>query len=135
MAQSSKSRIVIWTIVGILAVIAVVFVISSKKSSTSGRPPVNPERFAKRMESQFQKFEGQISDAKAANPGAPADQWQKISDNIARGRQVMARMAGLTDQNILQPQRDSVIKAYLDARKMYKGITGKDASGSSTGGN
>jgi hypothetical protein len=72
MAQGNKSRIVIWTIVGILVVIAVVMLVSKPKNS--GRPPVNPERFVRQMESRFQKLEQKVSDAQSANPGAPAEQ-------------------------------------------------------------
>jgi|WetSurMetagenome_2_1015567.scaffolds.fasta_scaffold214028_1 hypothetical protein len=125
MAQGSKSRIIIWTIVGILAVVAVVFVITNKKSD-SGKPPVNADRFVKQMEVRFEKFEQRVSEAQAANPGAPAEQWQKIGEQVALGRQVMANMSGLTDQKDLQPRRDSVQKAYLAAAKLLKVITGKD---------
>jgi hypothetical protein len=133
MAQGNKSRIIIWTIVGILAVVAVVFVITNKKSTVSGQPPVNAERFAKQMESRFQKLEAQVADAQGANPGAPAEQWAKISTDIAQARQTMATMAGLTEQKDLVAKRDSVQKAYLDARKVYKEITGKEAKGDQGG--
>ena len=133
MAQGSKSRIIIWTIVGILVVIAVVMLVTKPKG-TASRPPVNVERFAKQMENRFQRLEGQVSDAQSANPGAPAEQWQKIGDEIAHGRQLMAGMAGLTEQKDLQAKRDSVQRAYLDARKVYKGITGKEAKGDQGGG-
>jgi hypothetical protein len=134
MAQGNKSRIIIWTIVGILVVIAVVMLVTKPKG-TASRPPVNVDRFAKQMENRFQRLETQVSDAQSANPGAPAEQWQKIGDDIAHGRQLMAGMAGLTEQKDLQAKRDSVQRAYLDARKVYKGITGKEAKGDSTGGN
>jgi len=124
MAQSSKSRIIIWTIVGILVVIAVVMLVTKPKDS--GRPPVNPERFARQMESRFQKLERRVSAAQSENPGAPAEQWQKISQEIALGRQVMAGMPGLTEQKDLEARRDSVQKAYLAARKVLKEITGKE---------
>jgi len=134
MAQGSKSRIVIWTIVGILVVIAVVMLVTKPKG-TANRPPVNAERFVKQMENRFQRLETQVSDAQSANQGAPAEQWQKVNDAVARGRQLMAGMTGLTEQKDLQAKRDSVQRAYLDARKAYKGITGNEAKGDATGGN
>ena len=127
MAQSSKSRIIIWTIVGILVVIAVVMLVSKPKNS--GRPPVNAERFARQMESRFQKFERRVAEAQSANPGAPAEQWAKISADIAQGRQLMAAMPGLTEQKDLEAKRDSVQKAYLAARKVLKEVTGKEDKG------
>jgi hypothetical protein len=124
MAQGSKSRIIIWTIVGILVVIAVVMLVTKPKDS--GKPPVNPERFAKQFESRFQKLENRVARAQSENPGAPAEQWAQISADIAQGRQVMATMAGLTDQKELDAKRDTVQKAYLAARKVLKEITGKE---------
>ena len=132
MAQGSKSRIIIWTIVGILVVIAVVMLVTKPK--TSGRPPVNGERFARQMENRFEKFERRVSEAQSANPGAPAEQWQKISEDIAQGRQIMAGMPGLTEQKDLEAKRDSVQKAYLAARKVLKEITGKEDTGDPAGG-
>ena len=127
MAQGSKSRIVIWTIVGILVVIAIVMLVSKPKDS--GKPPVDPERFARHFESRFQKLENRVARAQSENPGAPAEQWAKISADIAQGRQLMAAMSGLTDQKALDAKRDSVQKAYLAARKVLKEVTGGEDNG------
>jgi hypothetical protein len=124
MAQGSKSRIIIWSIVGVLIVIAVVMLVTKPK--TSGKPPVDPEKFARQFEGRFQKLENRVARAQSANPGAPAEQWAQISADIAQGRQVMAGMAGITDQKELDAKRDSVQKAYLAARKVLKDITGKE---------
>jgi hypothetical protein len=132
MAQGSKSRIVIWTIVGILVVVAAVMLISKPKASS--RPPVNTERFARQMGSRFEKLEKKIGEAKVQVPGAPAEQWQKMSDDIARGRQLLAEMAGLTEQKDLEAKVKEIHKAYSEARKTLKEITGKDAPEDSTGG-
>lgn len=122
MAQGSKSRIIIWTIVAILVVVAVVMLVTKPKTGT--RPPVNAERYVRQMESRFQKLENRVAAAQADFPGAPAEQWQKIDDEIARGRQVLAGMPGLTEQKDLVPKRDSVLKAYTAAKKVLKAITG-----------
>jgi hypothetical protein len=124
MAQGSKSRIIVWTIVGILVAIAVVMLVTKPKTST--RPPVNPERFTRQFEGRFQKLEQRVSAAQSENPGAPAEQWAKIGQEIAQGRQLMAAMAGLTEQKDLDAKRDSVQRAYLKARKVLKEITGKE---------
>jgi len=127
MAQGSKSRIIIWTIVGILVVIAVVMLVTKPKNS--GKPPVNPERFAQQFEGRFQKLEARVARAQSENPGAPAEQWAKIGQDIAQGRQIMATMAGLTEQKELDAKRDSVQKAYVSAKKVLKEITGKEDKG------
>jgi hypothetical protein len=131
MAQGSKTRIIVWTIVGILVVIAVVMLVTKPK--TSARPPVNSERFVRQMESRFEKFEKRVAEAQSENPGAPAEQWQKIGEHVTLGRQVMAGMPGLTEQKDLQAKRDSVQKEYLAARKVLKGITGKEDKDTQTG--
>jgi hypothetical protein len=134
MAQGSKSRIVIWTIVGILVVLAVVMLTITKKSSNSAKPPINGQRYATQMENRFQKFERTVTAAQAQFQGEPAEQWQKINDDIARGRQVMNEMPALTEQKDLQVKRDSVSQAFSDARKVLTGITGKKYKGDTSGG-
>ncbi len=58
MAQSSKSRIVIWTIVGILVVVAAVMLVTKPKNS--GKPPVNPGTGSRgSFEGRFQKLEAE----------------------------------------------------------------------------
>jgi hypothetical protein len=124
MAQGNKSRIVIWTIVGILVVVAVVMLVTKPKESS--RPPVNPERFARVMESRLQKLEKRISEAQTDFPGAPAELWQSMSNDIARARQGLADMSSLTEQKDLDAGRDSVQKAYSAARRTLKEITGRE---------
>ena len=132
MAQGSKSRIVIWTIVGILVVIAAVMLIMKPK--TTGKPPINSERFVRNMEGRLQRLEGKVAQAHVDVPGAPAEQWQKINDQIAASRQALGEMAGITEQKDLQAKAADVNKAYSAARKTLKEITGKDVSSDSSGG-
>jgi len=127
MAQGSKSRIIIWTIVGILVVIAVVMLVTKPK--TSGRPPINPQQLSRNYERQFGRLEKRIADAQSANPGAPAEQWAAITEQISLGRQVLGRVSGLTDQKELEAKRDSVQQTYLAARKVLREITGKEDKG------
>ena len=87
MAQGSKSRIIIWTIVGILVVIAVVMLVTKPK--TSGRPPINPQQLSRNYERQFGRLEKRIADAQSANPGAPAEsakaaQVRRSTDKVGR---------------------------------------------------
>jgi hypothetical protein len=124
MAQGSKSRIIIWTIVSILVVIAVVMLVTKPKNS--GRPPINPDKLSRNYERQFGRLEKRVADAQSANPGAPAEQWAEIDKQIALGKQVLAGVAGLTEQKDLEAKRDSLLKAYAAARKVLKEITGKE---------
>jgi hypothetical protein len=132
MAQGSKSRIVIWTIVGILVVIAAVMLI--KKPKTSDKPPINSERFVRQMEARLQKFDNKVAQARVDVPGTPAEQWQKIDEGIASARQALTEMPGLTEQKDLHAKAGDVWKAYDGAKKILRDITGKDVSEDSTGG-
>jgi uncharacterized coiled-coil protein SlyX len=124
MAQGNKSRVIIWTIVGILVIIAAVMLIKKPKG-VSG-PPVIPERFQAQMENRLGKLEGKVAKARAEFPGAPAEQWQKITDEIAKTRQLMGEMAGLTEQKDLKAKLVDVQKAYNEAKRTLKEITGKE---------
>ena len=146
MAQGSKSRVVIWTIVGILVVVAAVIIITKPKTN-KGRPPINAKRFAQMMESRFQKLEKEIAEAQAESTKAPAGstkapagstkapaestkalagKWQAMSDRIAHGRQVLAEMAGTTSQNQLRDKRVEVQAAYHIASQLFSDVTGKE---------
>jgi hypothetical protein len=115
---------VIGTIVGILVVVAAVMLI--EKPKTSAMPPINTERFARNMESRLQKFEDKVAQVRAELPGAPAEQWQQMSGDIARCRRLLAEMAGITEQKDLQAKVIEVQKAYNEAKKTLKEITGME---------
>ena len=68
------------------------------------------------------------------NPGAPAEQWQKIDEEITSGRRIMAGMLELTEQEDLGPRRDSVQKAFLAAKKVLKAVTGEEYTEEPAGG-
>ncbi len=132
MAQGSKSRIVIWTIVGILVVVAAVMLI--KKPKGAAQLPVNTDRYVKKMTLQLEKLENKVAQARVDFPGAPAEQWQSITDGIAGIRQILAEMPGITEDNDLQIRVANANKAYVGAKKSLKEITGQDASSDSAGG-
>ena len=143
MAQGNKSRIVIWTIVGILVVVAAAIIIMKPKTK-KGKPPINAKRFAQMMESRFQKLEKGIAEAQAESTSVPAEstkaragKWQAISDRIAQGRKVLVEMAGTTSQSQLRDKRVEVQAAYHIASQLLSDVTGKEVpvdSVDSTGG-
>lgn len=127
MAQGSKSRIIIWTIVGILVVLAVVMFVTRPKNV--GGKPVNATAYVRAQGYQFTKFEQKVEAAKSQFPNAPADVWQKISDQIAQGRAIMGEMPALTDQKDLRAKRDSVDHCKAAALQLLTGVTGKKPKG------
>ncbi|MBM3312973.1 hypothetical protein FJY70_00085 [candidate division WOR-3 bacterium] len=124
MAQGNKSRIVIWVIVGILVVVAAVMLITKPKT-TSG-PPINPERFVRITESKFEKLERRVAEARLDFPDAPAEQWQRISDEVAHGRQALAELSTLTEQKDLAVKKAEATGAYAAATKVLREVTGKE---------
>jgi hypothetical protein len=116
-------------VVMILTVAAVMLI----RPKTSARPPINAERFVRNMEGRLQKLEDKVAQARADVPGAPAEQWQRISDDIASTRRLLGEMARVTVQKDLEAKAVEVNKAYIGARQTLKEITGKDASTDSAG--
>jgi len=123
MAQSSKSRIVIWTIVGILVVVAAVMFLRKPKDATVGKPAVRAEHVDKLM-GRLDKFEARIAKAKAEFPDAPAEKWQQVDDMVARGRQTLTDMQGMTEQKDLQAKLLEYQNGMIETRKVLKEITG-----------
>ena len=135
MAQGNKSRIIIWTIVGILVVVAVVMLLTKPKNQ-QGQPPVNKARFAERVQSQLTKLDKKVSEAKSEFPDTPAESWQKISDDMARATQLVTEMSTMTDddQPALRDKRDEINKVFGEARRTYKQITGREDKEEPSGG-
>ena len=107
-------------------IVLIVAVMLIKKPKTSAKLPVNTERFVLNTESRLQRLEGKVAQARVDVPGAPPEQWQKISDDIANTRKLLAEMAGITMQKDLEAKANEVMKAYIEARKTLKEITGKE---------
>lgn len=125
MAQGSKSRVVIWTIVGILVVVAVVMLLMRPKSAAGGLK-TDPVKFASQMEARLGRFEGKVAAA-----GLTPDVMQQITDEIGKTRAILQEMQGMVDK----PEAEITLKktaaqdGFNAARKLYKTATGKDAGG------
>ena len=133
MAQGSKSRVVIWTIVGILVVVAVVMLLTRPKTATGGIK-TDPVKFATQMEGRLGRFE-----SKAAQAGLTPDVMQKITDEIGKTRAALQEMQGMAGkpEAEIDVKKTAAQDGFDAARKLYKEATGKDAGGDSggTGGN
>jgi len=130
MAQG-KSRTIIWTIVGILVVVAVVLVVTKPKNT--GKPIV-ADQLARSYTRSFDRAERRVAEAQAEHPETPAEQWQKMSAAIALGRDVLTRVPGLTEQKDLVAKRESLMHAYTTVTKTLREVTGKRDKGGEGGG-
>jgi hypothetical protein len=120
MAQGSKSRIVIWTIVGILVVVAVVLLLTRPKT---GGMTTDPTVFATRMEGRLQKLETRV-----AKSGLAPDVAQTVADEIGKARTLLQELQGMagSDQAQIKTKTDAANDAYQAAKKLLREATGKD---------
>jgi orotidine-5'-phosphate decarboxylase len=131
MAQNSKSRIMIWSVVVVLVVVAVVMLVTKPKDMGK---PINPDQLARSYTRSFERLEKRVAKAQSEFPGAPAEQWQKINEEIALGRQVLAGVPGVTEQKDLVTKRESLQHAYIAGNKILKAITGSQDQDEPEGG-
>ncbi|MBM3332029.1 hypothetical protein FJY68_09305 [candidate division WOR-3 bacterium] len=123
MAQGSKSRMIIWAIVGVLVVVAVVMLISKPKDMGK---PVDADQLTRSYARLFERLEKKTATVQSEYPGAPAEQMQKINEGVALGRAILGRVPGLTEQKDLVAKRDSLKEVYVTAIRSLKAITGQD---------
>jgi len=118
MAQGSKSRIVIWTIVGILVVAAVVFLIVSRKGTPTSKP-INVEAFVKQYERRLERL-AKTADEMRADPAMAADLAQVDSImNLARaGVTEISGMAG--DLKAAEAKRAVMTDQWRAIKKLLK---------------
>ncbi len=126
MAQGgSKSRIIIWVIVGILVVVAVILLATRPKPLTG--PDVDPVAFTEKMESGpqgLQKLESRLQEA-----GLTPEQAAPVEAKITEARNILAQMAATQDQRELRKMADQVHEAKLAARKALRAATGEGDEG------
>jgi len=129
MAQGSKSRVVIWTIVGILVVVAVVMLLTRPKTASSSIK-TDPVKFSTMMEGRLGRFE-----AKAAQAGLAPEVMQQITDEIGKTRAILQEMQGMADSPDAEitAKKTAAQDGFDAARKAYKAATGKDAGGDTGG--
>jgi hypothetical protein len=122
MAQGSKSRVIIWTIVGILVVVAVIMLITRPKAG--GGPQTDPTKFVSNMEGRLVRLE-----EKTGKAGLAPDVAQKIVDEVAKCRATLQEIQGMTGatQDELKAKVDAAQDALRAAKKLYRDATGKAA--------
>jgi hypothetical protein len=125
MAQSNKSRIIIWSIVGVLAVIAVIMLITRPKNLATG-PTINVANFVEDKAGVLDRLE-----KRAVRQGVDAGTAEQIAAEVAKARAVLEEMKGMTDapQVDLRKKVDEFQDAHLAAKKLLKQAGGKDEGG------
>jgi len=122
MAQSNKSRIVIWTIVGLLVVTAVVFLIVGKKGVAAEKPFTVEEvgKFTRLMETRIGKVEENAAEERGQFGPEAQEAFDQIDMHIAASRDWLRKMQDTKDQAELLAQKDSVQDNYHSAKRVLK---------------
>jgi hypothetical protein len=123
MAQgSNKSRIIIWTIVGILVVIAVVLLLTGKKGgATTGKRLEKVEdvpAFVSRMQGRMDKLRNRVEKVRAE--GGNAEVLAQIDEKLGAATTGLQEVQGITDRQQLTDKMEEVRKTFGEAATLMK---------------
>jgi len=123
MAQgSNKSRIIIWTIVGILVVIAVVLLLTGKKGgATTGKRLEKVEdvpAFVSRMQGRMDKLRNRVEKVRAE--GGNAEVLAQIDEKLGKATTGLQEVQGITDRQQLTDKMEEVRKTFGEAATLMK---------------
>ena len=123
MAQgSNKSRIIIWTIVGILVVIAVVLLLTGKKGgATTGKRLEKVEdvpAFISRMQGRMDKLRNRVEKTRAE--GGNAEVLAQIDEKLGAATTGLQEVQGITDRQQLTDKMEEIRKTFGEAATLMK---------------
>ena len=123
MAQgSNKSRIIIWTIVGILVVIAVVLLLTGKKGgATTGKRLEKVEdvpAFVSRMQGRMDKLRNRVEKVRAE--GGNAEVLAQIDEKLGKATTGLQEVQGITDRQQLTDKMEGIRKSFGEAATLMK---------------
>jgi len=118
MAQGSKSRVVIWTIVGILVVIAVVFLIIARKGAAPSRAPFSTDRVPRYVEQMDRRLNNLSDEAAELRGEYGPEEFVAFDSVMALARAGLEELQGLTDDNELRAKRDLLDGYREELRQM-----------------
>jgi hypothetical protein len=121
MAQN-KSRIVIWSIVGLLVVVAVIFLIVGRQGATPAKPfhADDVPKFTRLMENRIEGVEERAAKVRAEYGSEDAEVFAQADQHLAAAREWLQKMQGTTNDNELGALRDSVQEHYKAARRLLR---------------
>jgi FMN-dependent NADH-azoreductase len=127
MAQGgSKSRIIIWAVVGVLVVVAAILLLTKPKDNSKSK--LVPENFAERKAKEVAKLQDKVAQA-----GLSAEQVAAIDAEIVKANDALSRIEGVTDRVERRKIADEYHLAYGTAKRLYKDATGQEAGGDEGG--
>ena len=127
MAEKNRSRVVIWTVVGILVVAAVIFLIVARRSAPGGGRDVSVDDvgpFVDRMQSQLAHEQNRVARRRSRYGSDYAEEFAEIQtylDNVSAG---LAEIQDLTDGAEIDAKMREIKSELGKARDLRK-IIGK----------
>jgi hypothetical protein len=125
MAEKNRSRVVVWTIVGILVVAAVILLIVARRGAAPGSRDVTTEDvgpFLARMQSQVAREQNRVAKRQSRYGSEYAEEFAQIRihfDNVNAG---LAEIRELTDGDEIDAKMKEIKRELGEARDLRKMI-------------
>ncbi len=123
MAEKNRSRVVVWTIVGILVVAAVIFLIVARRGATTGTRNVSVDDvgpFVARIQSQLEHEQNRVAKRQSRYGSEYAEEFAEIQtlfDNVRAG---LAEIQELTDGEEIDTKMKEIKDELGKARDLRK---------------
>lgn len=123
MAEKNRSRVVVWTIVGILVAAAVIFLIVARRGAATGARDVSVDDvapFVARMQSQLEHEQSRVAKRRSRYGSEYADEFAEIQalfDNVSAG---LADIQELTDGEEIDAKMKEIKEGLGKARGLRK---------------
>jgi hypothetical protein len=123
MAKANKSRVVIWTIVGVLVVVAVILLVTRPKNVGTGVRDIGTDDipgYVLRYQSHLEKFDHRVAKALEDYGSSPA--IDEIDAKVEYIRSGLTELEGLTEPDDIKAKMDSIDLYYKDARQLLSDL-------------
>lgn len=126
MAEKSKSRVVIWTIVGILVVVAVVFLIVARRGTgPAGTRNISTEDvpgFVERMERSLDNEEGRVAKLRGEWGSEYAAEFDEIAGLLDKVRADLQEIQQMTGSSEISKRMEEIKADLGTARDLRKSV-------------
>ena len=122
--KKNRSRIIIWSIVGVLVVVAVVFLVLGRRGVTGGERNISDEDvpgFVARMQSRMGKFEQRV--AAARSELGESEVFSQIDGLLEKVRVGLDEIQQLTDAAAIKEKMEQIKDDYNQAKQILKEST------------
>ncbi|UCG42944.1 MAG: hypothetical protein JSU73_13985 [candidate division WOR-3 bacterium] len=125
MAEKNRSRVVVWTVVGILVVAAVIFLIVARRGTTPGGRNVSTEDvgpFVARMQSQMARERNRVAKRQSRYGSDYAEEFAQIRNHFDNVNAGLAEIQELTDGEEIGAKMKEIKGELGKARDLRKVI-------------